>query len=64
MTAPRPYAAQQTLPEAIAELRRSAGSQFDPAVVDALSELVVELVWPPERSVAAASNVDPVRDRA
>jgi diguanylate cyclase (GGDEF)-like protein len=62
MTAPRPYAAQQTLPEAIAELRRCAGSQFDPAVVDALSELVVELIWPPERPAAVAS-ADPGKSR-
>jgi diguanylate cyclase (GGDEF)-like protein len=46
MTSPRPYAPQRTVPEAVAELRAAAGSQFDPAVVDALSELVVELVWP------------------
>jgi diguanylate cyclase (GGDEF)-like protein len=52
MTAPRPYAAQQTLPEAVAELRRCAGGQFDPTVVDALSELVVDLVWPPARSTS------------
>ena len=30
---------------------------------DALSELVVELVWPPERSAATAGGPDPVRDR-
>jgi two-component system cell cycle response regulator len=52
MTAPRPYAAQKTLPEALAELRRCAGGQFDPTVVDALSELVVDLVWPPARSTS------------
>jgi two-component system, cell cycle response regulator len=46
MTSPRPYAPQRTVPEAVAELRRGAGGQFDPAVVDAFSELVVELVWP------------------
>jgi two-component system cell cycle response regulator len=63
MTAPRPYAAQQTLPEAIGELRSCAGSQFDPAVVDAFCEVVVELVWPPERSTADAGSADPVRDR-
>ena len=34
MTSSRPYAAQRTLSEAIAELRQCAGSQFDPAVVD------------------------------
>jgi diguanylate cyclase (GGDEF)-like protein len=64
MTAPRPHAAQRTVPEAIAELRRCAGTQFDPVVVDALSELVVELVWPPERSSATASSFDPIRDRS
>jgi diguanylate cyclase (GGDEF)-like protein len=64
MTSSRPYAPQLTVPEAIAELRHCAGSQFDPAVVDALSELVVELVWPPEPSTATTGHLDPVRDHA
>ena len=62
MTSPRPHAAQLTVPKAIAELRRCAGTQFDPTVVDACSELVVEMVWPPEPSTATAGNLDPVRD--
>jgi diguanylate cyclase (GGDEF)-like protein len=62
MTSPRPYAAQLTIPKAVEELQRCAGGQFDPAVVDALSELIVELVWSHDRSTAAAGNVDPVRD--
>jgi HD-GYP domain-containing protein (c-di-GMP phosphodiesterase class II) len=33
MTSPRPYRARRSEPEAIAELRRCAGTQFDPAVV-------------------------------
>ena len=64
MTSPRPHAAQRTIGEAIAELRQCANTQFDPAVVDVLSELVVELVWPSEPSTAIASNLDPVRHRA
>jgi diguanylate cyclase (GGDEF)-like protein len=59
MTSSRPYAAQRTIPQAIAELRRGAGTQFDPAVVDLFSEMIVELVWPPERSTATAGNVGP-----
>jgi diguanylate cyclase (GGDEF)-like protein len=48
MTSPRPYAPQLTLAQALVELRQGAGSQFDPAVVNALSELAVELIWPTE----------------
>ncbi len=62
MTSQRPYAAQLPIPKAIAELGRCAGTQFDPAVVDALSELLVELVWPHEQSSATAANIHPVRD--
>jgi diguanylate cyclase (GGDEF)-like protein len=46
MTSERPYATQLTVQQAVAELHRCAGSQFDPAVVGALSHVVVELVWP------------------
>ena len=37
MTTDRPYRAARTTAEALAELRRCSGSQFDPAVVDALA---------------------------
>ncbi|HEX3214368.1 MAG TPA: diguanylate cyclase, partial [Actinomycetota bacterium] len=57
MTFPRTYAPQLTVPQAIEELRRCAGTQFDPAVVDALANLVIGLAWPPERSTANASNL-------
>jgi diguanylate cyclase (GGDEF)-like protein len=55
MTSPRPYAAQLPLPQAIVELRRCAGTQFDPTLVDVLAELIVELVWPRDRSAVASS---------
>jgi two-component system, cell cycle response regulator len=64
MTFPRTYAPQLPVPQAIEELRRCAGTQFDPAVVDALANLIVGLAWPPEQSTAHASNLDPVPDRA
>jgi HD-GYP domain-containing protein (c-di-GMP phosphodiesterase class II) len=66
MTFPRPYAAQLTVAKAFAELRRGAGTQFDPAVLDALSNLVIRLEWPPQRSTANANtdNADRVGDRA
>lgn len=37
MTAPRSYAPVRSVPEALAELRRCAGTQSDPAVVDAFA---------------------------
>ena len=64
MTFPRSYAPQLTAPDAIAELRGCAGTQFDPAVVDALANLIVGLAWPPERSSASAGIHDRVPDRA
>jgi diguanylate cyclase (GGDEF)-like protein len=64
MTSPRPHAAQLTVPEAIAELQRGAGTQFHRAVVDGFSEMAVEMAWPPEPSTATEGNLDPVRDHA
>jgi diguanylate cyclase (GGDEF)-like protein len=63
MTFPRSYAPQLTVPQAMDELRRCAGSQFDPAVVDALANLVIGLTWPPERATADVGNLDRVADR-
>jgi HD-GYP domain-containing protein (c-di-GMP phosphodiesterase class II) len=40
MTSGRPYRAAMTREEAVAELRRYAGSQFDPAVVEAFVQVV------------------------
>jgi HD-GYP domain-containing protein (c-di-GMP phosphodiesterase class II) len=39
MVSPRPYRAAMDVPDALAELRRCAGTQFDAAVVDAFSRV-------------------------
>jgi HD-GYP domain-containing protein (c-di-GMP phosphodiesterase class II) len=41
MTTGRPYRAAMTHQEAVAELRRCAGTQFDPRVVDAFMQVHV-----------------------
>ena len=49
MTSDRPYAARRTSQEALAELRRCAGTQFDPAVVEAFRAVEADRstpVWP------------------
>ena len=40
MTSGRPYSSRVSVREALAELRRCAGTQFDPRVVPAFCELV------------------------
>jgi diguanylate cyclase (GGDEF)-like protein len=57
MTTPRSYAPQLSVAEAVEELRRCAGSQFDPAIVDVFAKLDVEMVWPPQRSTVAAGSI-------
>ena len=42
MTSARPYAASRTPQEALDELRRCAGTQFDPAVVETFRAVVAE----------------------
>jgi HD-GYP domain-containing protein (c-di-GMP phosphodiesterase class II) len=55
MTTNRPYRNAMTTAEALEELRAGAGTQFDPAVVDALTA-IIEAGAP-----AAASAADEVR---
>ena len=42
MTSDRPYRAALSLEDAVAELRRHAGTQFDPRVVEALLAVLDE----------------------
>jgi ribonuclease P protein subunit RPR2 len=46
MTAERPYRAARSYEDALAEIRRNSGSQFDPAVVEALERLDPAVVEP------------------
>jgi HD-GYP domain-containing protein (c-di-GMP phosphodiesterase class II) len=46
MTAERPYRAARSYEEALEEIRRNAGTQFDPAVVETLERLDPALVEP------------------
>ena len=52
MTGPRPYAVARSEDDAFEELRRCAGTQFDPAVVEAFTA-----AWRDVRLAAAAARV-------
>lgn len=53
MTTERPYQPAKDIPEALAELKRCAGAQFDPWVVDAFAAALLEL---PDQQRAAAAR--------
>jgi HD-GYP domain-containing protein (c-di-GMP phosphodiesterase class II) len=52
ITADRPYRAAQSAEAALAELRNNAGTQFDPAVVDALERYLVSSTKSPIEALA------------
>jgi len=45
ITSHRPYRQRATLPEALEELRRAGGSQFDPAIVEAAAAVVLDQLF-------------------
>ena len=53
MISDRPYAPQKTTSEALAELRRCAGTQFDPAIVAIFEDVLGERAKPPTAVPAA-----------
>jgi diguanylate cyclase (GGDEF)-like protein len=54
ITSDRPYRAARSKAEAIRELRRCSGTQFEPAIVDALYAVIVERAADGPASAAAA----------
>jgi diguanylate cyclase (GGDEF)-like protein len=62
MTADRPYAAARTPTAAIAELRRCAGSQFDPVIVEAFSTALTAAAETVLPAWVRTYGRDPARD--
>jgi HD-GYP domain-containing protein (c-di-GMP phosphodiesterase class II) len=63
ITAERPYRAARAYPSALVEIRRHAGTQFDPAVVEALEALdpaVVEPLLEPAQQVKPLAELPEV----
>jgi HD-GYP domain-containing protein (c-di-GMP phosphodiesterase class II) len=53
MTSDRSYRGARPVPQAIAELRKWSGQQFDPAFVDAFIAAIERLGWTPPESAPA-----------
>jgi two-component system cell cycle response regulator len=46
MISARPYSSSKTTAQALAELQRGAGTQFDPAIVDTFAQIIAERAHP------------------
>ncbi|MEV6383363.1 HD-GYP domain-containing protein [Streptomyces sp. NPDC051773] len=59
MTSTRSYRRARPVAAALAELRRCAGSQFDPAMVTALTQALTRHGWTPTVTATPSGNVPP-----
>ena len=64
MTADRPYRDRTLVDDAIAELHRCAGTDFDPRVVEAIVEVLTEMDAAASGSELSALTVEPYEARA
>ena len=53
MISERPYAPAKTIDDALAELRRCAGTQFDPTIVPIFEQVLADRAKPPTATAAA-----------
>jgi HD-GYP domain-containing protein (c-di-GMP phosphodiesterase class II) len=60
MTSTRSYRAAKSVDLAIGELRRGAGTQFDPPIVEAFIAALKEEGWPLPRPPAAPADLTTV----
>lgn len=58
MTSDRPYRRGRSTREAIVELRRCAGTQFDPALVDAFTQVLESIAEEPGSAASAAAAAE------
>jgi putative nucleotidyltransferase with HDIG domain len=64
MTADRPYRHRTVVDDAIAELRRCSGTDFDPRVVEAMIDVLTDMDATASGSELAALTVEPYEARA
>lgn len=53
MISNRPYAPPKTIDDALAELRRCAGTQFDPSIAGVFEQVLADRAKPPTASTTA-----------
>ena len=53
MISDRPYAPPKAIDDALAELRRCAGTQFDPTIVPVFEQVLADRAKPPTATTAA-----------